>query len=466
MIIFFFASKLQSSRPRSYHWRFPQVCHSIFIILNSHYLKSTQMSPSLTDSRACRITETPLNGWIELSTTPNVKLPLGTVVNPFIKVEYRCLENHGLVGVHQNFCFNGWRFAVPTCRPVCSTDMLDGVSIAAVSCLSDGQDTVCEKIARPGTVARIKCRQGYEMPGFPDTQHATCDENGRWTPMPQICIATCGEESPSVSPYIVGGIETNITAAPWHAIIYKQHNTGPVYQCGGTIINARLIITAINCLWDRVTDKVANESLFLIAVGKTRSDYDGVEDLKPQFCGVERIYYDSDYQDLRGRFLADIAFIVLKVMVQFRMHIVPICIPFGLPEDVKVLPVGEVGRLAGWGDTRRDGRRPSPMLKIIEVPAVSKAECIERMRNTTIVTSDTLCAGHLNGGVGACASDAGGGLVFPRMADGHTKFYLRGILSNRKSREGHCDVDEYSFYTNILYYERLITLYESRYRPR
>lgn len=72
-------------------------------------------------------------------------------------------------------------------------------------------------------------------------------------------------------------------------------------------------------------------SLFRIAAGKEKSEYDSIEKFDEQKFEVEHIHYDSEYQDLIGHFFADIVIIVLKTPIEFKSYIGPICIPFGRP---------------------------------------------------------------------------------------------------------------------------------------
>lgn len=62
--------------------------------------------------------------------------------------------------------------------------------------------------------------------------------------------------------------------------------------------------------------------------------------------------------------------------------------------------------------------------------------------------------------------DSGGGLVFPSTENGRTKYYIRGIVSTGANKQDSCDSDKYTTFTNVAYYDNLISTYESRYRPR
>lgn len=418
-------------------------------------------------SGSCQITKIPRNGWIEQIAPPNYKLSYGEYVDSISEVRYRCQSNHLPNGADTNFCFQGeWKFGVPDCEPFCSTKVISGVSIQPVSCYIGDTDVRCTEAAKPGTIARISCRSRYELPGTKQ-QILTCSENGEWSPQPQVCTATCGEEAPSGTPYIVGGFETNITKVPWHAGIYKRDGNTFQLQCGGTIVNARVIISAMHCFWDRAENKPYPASQFRVAVGKAALDYLSTEDLRAQYFDVERIFYDDGYADVTGNFAADIVMIILKTTIEFQAHIAPICIPYGLAYDDVIVPSGWEGRVAGWGLTESGGK-PSPVLKITELPVVDRQTCLANSPITfrPQVTSDKFCAGFAGLGVGVCQGDSGGGLVFPEVINSRTRYNLRGIVSTGPNKAGSCDSDLFTTFTNILYYEKLIQLYETRYRPR
>lgn len=408
----------------------------------------------------------PRNGWIEYSGSER-KISYGESVPKSTVVKYGCLDNHLVDGDSYNFCFNGeWKSPIPDCQPFCSTQVISGVSIQATNCFLNDDVVRCNEPARPGTIAHIDCKTRYELPGVRQ-QVLSCSDNGQWIPQPEVCTPICGEEAPAGTPYIVGGLEANITKVPWHAGLYKRHGDNYNLQCGATIVNARVLISAMHCFWDRNEEKPYDVSFFRVAVGKASIDYLQTEDLKAQFFDVERIFYDNGYNDLSGNFNADIVLVILKTTIEFRAHIAPICIPYGLTYADIIVPSDWIGRVAGWGLTSSSGQ-PSPILKIIELPVVDRPKCIADSPEDFIpqITPDKFCAGLLGSGVGVCQGDSGGGLVFPQKVKGRDKFFLRGIVSTGPSKQGSCDSDKYTTFTNILYHEKLIALYEPRYRPR
>lgn len=64
-------------------------------------------------------------------------------------------------------------------------------------------------------------------------------------------------------------------------------------------------------------------SLFRVAAGKVKSDYDSLELVDEQKFEVADIHYDSEYNDSIGHYQADIAIIVLKTPIEFKSHVLP-----------------------------------------------------------------------------------------------------------------------------------------------
>lgn len=69
-----------------------------------------------------------------------------------------------------------------------------------------------------------------------------------------------------------------------------------------------------------------------------------MEKLRDQKFEVERIFYDPGYNDVTGNFAADIVLVVLKTTIEFQAYIGPVCIPYGLTFDDRVVPAGWKGQ--------------------------------------------------------------------------------------------------------------------------
>lgn len=253
---------------------------------------------------------------------------------------------------------------------------------------------------------------------------------------------------------------------PWHVGIYKFNGTSFSYHCGGTIINARVVLSAMHCFWDPQKGKASDTSLFRVAAGKTLIDFNAVEQFRDQKFEIEWLYFDPGYSDYANNYVADVAVVVLKTSIIFESFIGPICIPYGLEYEDRTVPSGSTGRVAGWGLTSSGGR-PSDVLKIVEIPVIDRKQCINDspVGFRPQITPDKFCAGLLNSGVSVCQGDSGGGLVFPQQERNRLVYYLRGVVSTGANKENSCDSDKYTTFTNILYYEKMISTYEARYRP-
>lgn len=217
--------------------------------------QTTQTSPlsNVTPTLApiagyCRADVIPLNGDAYFESNPNQIVVYGEILNDFVSIIYKCIENYQIIGNGTNICINGrWQWPKPECLPRCSPTEIQGVTVSA-NCFSIRnniqESTSCIRPVEPGTIAYISCQRGYEKTG--PQQTLTCGANGRWQPSPQRCTQICGEINEGAA-YVVGGVTTNITRVPWHVGIYKRNDRDTKFQqiCGGTIISSRVIISAM-----------------------------------------------------------------------------------------------------------------------------------------------------------------------------------------------------------------------------
>lgn len=261
----------------------------------------------------------------------------------------------------------------------------------------------------------------------------------------------------------MGGQETNITRVPWHVAIYQQNRDRNGFDiiCGGTILNARMVISAMHCFWDRRYNEPYSPTFFRVAAGKTFSDFTAVES-SLSFNVKEIIYVKDKYADYSNNYLGDIALLILDPMIEFRSGISPICIPYGLELEDKIVPVGWEGIIAGFGRTSNNGLI-SERLKSIELPAVERNHC--KQETGLPLTSDKFCAGYLNQGISVCEGDSGGGWVHAKVENGRKIHYLRGIVSTGVNKDNSCDNNKYSTFTNILHYDEFISGHEAHNRP-
>lgn len=414
---------------------------------------------------ACAIAEIPRDGYVTYRGEPNERLHLNDVVESFSQIEYNCVEGHVLTGSPLNFCSDGtWINKVPECTTRCSAAELSSITFVANCYLKvkgKEQRVRCTEPARPGTIAKINCQRGYENLK-PNQQIIGCGTDGRWFPSPTACTFVCGEEGPEGVPFIVGGEVSNITKTPWHVGVYRAVSGGQFeQQCGGTILNAKVVLSAMHCFWDRKANRPVKPSEYRVVAGKVRRQYDDPrEQNKVQIFPVAKVHHVEGYMDFNGLYANDIALLVLSQYIEFRPHIAPVCFDYDLTFDEKTVPAGWTGRVAGWGLDESNGQ-PSSVLKLIELPVVNRAECIIQTGAlfAPFVTPDKFCAGHLTG-VSVCQGDSGGGLVFPKTVNGRVVYFLRGIVSIGPSKGNSCDNNKYTTFTNTAHFSDFVFRYE------
>lgn len=215
---------------------------------NNHQYGNTQENPPTypqQSSSPCRADNLPEFGDAVFQ---NKKVKYGEIIENLNSINYTCIANHYLIGNGTNICINGrWRFPTPKCKPRCSPNEIQGVTISA-NCNAIVNNTAistsCVRPVDPGTIAYVNCQRGYQKSG--PLQTLTCESTGRWTPTPQRCTPICGEINEG-NAYVVGGSRSNVSRVPWHAGIYKKNPRYGNFQqiCGGTIVTARLIISAM-----------------------------------------------------------------------------------------------------------------------------------------------------------------------------------------------------------------------------
>ena len=79
---------------------------------------------------------------------------------------------------------------------------------------------------------------------------------GRFENLP-IGFLACGV--PNRNGRIVNGSETEANEYPWMVGIYVLRGNGTRFQCGGTLINNRYVLTAAHCL-NRSENMIAHRS--------------------------------------------------------------------------------------------------------------------------------------------------------------------------------------------------------------
>ncbi|CAH2037374.1 unnamed protein product, partial [Iphiclides podalirius] len=244
---------------------------------------------------------------------------------------------------------------------------------------------------------------------------------------------------------IAGGSETELNQFPWTVLLkitfdYGKNKT--TFNCGGSILSSRYILTAAHCIHEKDA-RLSEIEIFLAEYDKRTFP----RDCKLNFGGertcidnvmmfAENIIRHPEYDD--KKLFADIALIRLHGNAPYTEFIRPICLPpvnvdnqafYGLP-----LPV------AGWG---RNGPYMSDIKQSTVVNLVPHDEC---QRYYPYLSPSHLCAAGKTG-EDTCKGDSGG----PLMMLYGGKYYVIGIVSGKRA-DAPCGTAVPSLYTNVFQY--------------
>ncbi|XP_039746144.1 trypsin-2-like [Pararge aegeria] len=198
--------------------------------------------------------------------------------------------------------------------------------------------------------------------------------------------------------FIVGGQNVTIQEFPYQAYLLLKRGR-QFFQCGGSIISTRYILTAAHCLTG--TTKV------IARVGSTDSDIGGTQYTSRDFKSHPR------YR--RATFDYDIGYIRFEAILIDGVNTAIVT----LAENGAPIRSGTILTVSGWGATEEDGS-VSENLMAVQVPVVSNARC-RQSYNT--ITPRMICAGEPEGGRDSCGGDSGG----PAVTNERVQF---GIVSN------------------------------------
>ncbi len=213
---------------------------------------------------------------------------------------------------------------------------------------------------------------------------------------------------------IVGGEEAEEGSWPWIAALIYSDCSSSYYDCqfcGGSLINAKWVVTAAHCVKNEQGENISPESVDIL-LGMHNLSTDTGERIT-----VKRIISHPSYDDVSSD--SDIA--LLELDNSTTANILELVEDGFLVEELNATVIG-------WGNTSASESVYPEALQQVVLPIISNEDCNEGFNNfgyTDPITANMLCAGFAEGGKDSCQGDSGGPLVIQDQST----WKLAGVVS-------------------------------------
>ena len=209
-----------------------------------------------------------------------------------------------------------------------------------------------------------------------------------------LCCLAAGQTTAGASdgplPGVVGGDPVEAGALPWVAAVALEQDGARVHQfCGGSLISARIVVTAAHCI-----NLNRDADLEVVLGAEDLDDPDG-ERIDVVSAAIHPLF-NPDF------FTYDVGVLLLETPSAQT----PVTMTGSGSSRWRS---GVSGIVAGWGSTEEGGGL-SDHLRMVAVPFRPDQAC-RRAYGSAYSRQSMLCAGDPGGGADACQGDSGGPLA-------------------------------------------------------
>lgn len=204
----------------------------------------------------------------------------------------------------------------------------------------------------------------------------------------------------------------------------------------------RFVPLAAHCFQNKGIPDVLPAAYFTAMLGKF--DLKVYDEVASKNSSVEKVFIHPDWDFSSDKFDADISIAVLEEPIGFTNAIQPICLPSQSSNEVE-----GSGTIVGWGQSSKDHFHDTKPNKLM-VPAINGTFCYPTFFQLGKISSHRMfCAGYENQSKAPCMGDSGGGFYL----EGSSGWNIRGIISSALlDKDGQCDIEKFSLYTNVAWF--------------